>query len=274
MFKVFVVSGGRGKTGEEMARAAMVQFGNAPVELIVRGKVRKAAQVRQIVQEAADGKSMILHTLVADEARRVMFEEAHLRGVDAVDMLGPVVDHLGEHLKLTPLGKPGLLAHTEAAKSREIEAVEFAFRHDDGNNMQELDRAEVVLVGVSRSMKTPTTLYLAYRGWLAANVPLIPEIPVPAELVKLPRTGVFYLHTAPDRLKELRRSRAERDAIPLTPYASSKQIRDELQFAQRTCGKYGWRKIDVTGKSVEEVSREIIALASHKPRTRGGKRRR
>jgi regulator of PEP synthase PpsR (kinase-PPPase family) len=245
-----------------MARAAVVQFENPPVKIVRRGSIRTADQVRAVVEEARGGDALILHTLVAEDTRRAMLAETHANGVDAVDLLGPVLDHLGARLKLTPVGKPGLLAQSEAARSREIEAVDFAFRHDDGRNMDDLGRAEVVLVGVSRSMKTPTNLYLAYRGWLAANVPLVPRISLPAQLLAVPRSRVFYLHMAADRLLELRRVRAERDGIPMEGYASIESVREELRFAERTCLEQGWRKINVTGKSVEEVSREIILLAS------------
>jgi regulator of PEP synthase PpsR (kinase-PPPase family) len=262
MLEVFVVSGGTGKTAERMARAALIQFENVPATLVRRENVRSLDEVRRIVAEARDRRALILHTLVAEDARREMLSEARLNGVDAVDMLGPVLDHLAEHLKLVPLGKPGLLAHSAAAKTREIEAVEFAFNHDDGRNVAELGRAELVLTGVSRTMKTPTTLYLAYRGWFAANVPLIAGINPPAELLSLPADRVFYLTMDIDRLAELRRVRADRDGISDQAYAAMEHVREELRFGQRLATRQGWRKINVSGKSVEEVSREIILLAS------------
>jgi regulator of PEP synthase PpsR (kinase-PPPase family) len=261
MLKVYLVSGSTTKRAEQMADAAIAQFEGASVKVIPRKKVRTPNQVRAIVEEARDGDAIILHTLVAEDTRRAMASATHAHGVDAVDLLGPVLDRLASHLKLTPVGKPGLLAQAEATRSREIEAVEFAFRHDDGRNMDDLNRAEVVLVGVSRSMKTPTNLYLAYRGWFAANVPLVPKISLPDQLLAVPFNRVFYLHMSADRLLELRRVRAERDGIPAEGYASIDSVREELRFAERTCLERRWRKINVTGKSVEEVSREIILLA-------------
>jgi regulator of PEP synthase PpsR (kinase-PPPase family) len=153
---------------------------------------------------------------------------------------------------------PGLFQDLTEAKTRQIEAVSFAFRHDDGQNAEDLDRAEVVLAGVSRAMKTPTMLYLAYRGWFAANVPLVPGIPPPKGLTDLPADRVFCLVMAPEKLQQLRRVRAEEDAIPLHPYASLEQIRLELAGMDELCRKYHWRRIDVTAKSVEEAAREII----------------
>jgi regulator of PEP synthase PpsR (kinase-PPPase family) len=220
--------------------------------------------VRQIVQEAAGCESLILHTLVSDDLRRMMLDESRVHGVDAMDLMGPVLDHLATHLGLTPLEKPGLYKQLTEAKSREIEAVEFAFRHDDGQHPEDLCDAEIVLVGVSRTMKTPTTLYLAYRCWFAANVPIVPEIQPPKELLALPPERVFCLGMHPNRLQELRRVRAELFGIPEEPYASSMQIRRELDYAEQLSRHQGWALIDVTGKSPEEVAREIVVLHKDK----------
>jgi regulator of PEP synthase PpsR (kinase-PPPase family) len=260
MLKVFVVSDATGQTAEQVVRAALVQFQEASVKMVRRRNTRTPEEVRAVVEEAAEQDSIILHTLVSDRLRRLMFAESRLHGVDSFDMLGPVLERLATHLQLAPQEKPGLFRQMEEARSREIEAVAFAFRHDDGQNPEQLDRAEVVLVGVSRTMKTPAMLYLAYRGWFAANVPLIPEIDLPPALLSLPAQRVFHLHMAPDRLLKLRRVRAESEAIPLDPYASWEHIERELRYARQECRKRGWRTIDVTGKSVEEVCRELIAL--------------
>ncbi|MFH1265547.1 MAG: kinase/pyrophosphorylase, partial [Planctomycetota bacterium] len=165
MLTVFVVSDATGKTAERVVRAALVQFEDVPVNVIRRENVRTPREVHAVVEEAAGQDSIVVHTLVSDGLRRRMLAESRLRGVDSLDMLGPVLDRLATHLKLAPHEKPGLFKQLAEARSREIDAVAFAFHHDDGQNAEELDRAEVVLVGVSRTMKTPTMLYLAYRGW-------------------------------------------------------------------------------------------------------------
>jgi regulator of PEP synthase PpsR (kinase-PPPase family) len=260
MLTVFVVSDATGETAERMARAALTQFGNAPVKLARRGEVRTAEQVRAVVQEASAGESIILHTLVSDELRRLMLAESRLHGVDSLDAIGPMLDRIATHLRLTPQEKPGLFKQLTEAKSREIDAVAFAFRHDDGQNVEELDGAEVVLVGVSRTMKTPTMLYLAYRGWFAANVPIVLGVTLPAAVLLVPPQRVFCLLMAARQLQELRRARAGGEAIPAEPYTSLQQIRNELFHARQLCRDHRWRSIDVTSKSVEEVSREIIAL--------------
>lgn len=257
---LFIVSDASGDTAERVVRAALVQFPDADVKIERRPTVRTAEQVRDVVKEAAANPSLILHTLVSDELRKTMLAEARLHQVEAHDMLGPLLDRLAALLKLTPSEMPGLFKERLEARSREIEAVDFAFSHDDGRNIEDLDQAEVVLVGVSRSMKTPTMLYLAYRGWFAANVPLIPEIDPPGALRQIPPERVFCLLMMPERLAELRRVRAEREGIPVESYATLTQAQKEIQLARRLCTSFRWRRIDVTNKSVEEAGREIIAL--------------
>lgn len=257
---IFVVSDATGETADRVVRSALVQFPEAPVTILRRAQVRTPEQVRAVVEEAAVQPSLILHTLVSDDLRHFMLTEARTHDVDAMDLMGPVLDRLATHLGLTPQEKPGLFRQLEEAQSRAIEAVEFAFRHDDGQNPEELDRAEVVLVGISRTMKTPTMLYLAYRGWFAANVPIIPDIPLPSALSRLPPERVFHLVASASRLAELRRVRAMHLGIPLEPYASLAQVHRELRHAEDLARRHGWCRVDVTGKSVEEVAREIMAL--------------
>ncbi len=267
MLRIFVVSDATGETAERVVQAALVQFGDAPVELVRRGQVRTPQQVRALVQEAARGESLVLHTLVSNELRRLMLDEARRRGVDSLDAIGPLLERIATHLDLTPQEKPGLFKQLTEAKSRQIDAVAFAFRHDDGHNVEDLDRAEVVLVGASRTMKTPTMLYLAYRGWFAANVPIILEIAPPAALLAVPSDRVFCLLMDAGHVRRLRRIRAGREGIPDEPYTSLDYIRKELLHARDLCRQHGWRSIDATGKSVEEVSREIITLLPELPAT-------
>ncbi len=263
MLTVFVVSDATGETAERVTRSALSQFGGAPVDVVRRGGVRTREQVQGVVAEAAGRDAVIIHTMVGTQLRREMLEEARLAGVDAMDLMGPVLDRLGTHLHLAPEGKPGLFTQLVGAQSRRVEAVEFAFRHDDGQRVEEIERAEVVLVGVSRTMKTPTMLYLAYQGWFAGNVPLVCGLAPPRPLVGLAAEKVFGLTMSAARLAELRRARAAYLGISETAYASLEEIRAELAYSHDVCDAHGWRRIDVTGKSVEEVAREILVLGRY-----------
>lgn len=260
MLTVFLVSGSTGKTAERVVRAALAQFGNAPVKLVRRGNIRTSEQVSAVIRQASETDAIIVHTLVSHELRRQIVEESRLLGIDAWDGIGPILDRIATHLKTDPQEKPGLFEQLNESRSREIEAVSFAFRHDDGQKADDLARAEVVIVGASRTMKTPTMLYLAYRGWFAANVPIILEVELPPSVLSLPPERVFCLLNSPTQLKALRHARAEGEAIPLEPYTSLNYIKRELAHSRQLCQQHGWRSVTVSGKSVEEVCREIIAL--------------
>ncbi len=269
MLTIYIVSDATGATAERMVHSVLVQFKNAPVNTVKRGRIRTPRQIRALVQEASHQKSLIVHTLVSHELRRLILAESRSHGVDSMDLMGPMLDRLVTHLRLPPRQKPGLLKQLAEAKSREIEAVEFAFRHDDGQHAEELRQAEVVLVGVSRTMKTPTTIYLAYHGWFAANVPIILGLQLPRELFKVPSRKVFCLVMMPERLQELRRTRAESFNIPEEPYASLTHVRQELIHARKLCREHDWQQIEVTGKSVEEAARQIVMLLPSRNRQHG-----
>ena len=260
MLKIFVVSDATGETAERVVQSALVQFEGADARVIRRGNIRTVQHVSRVVGDAAGQPALILHTLVSDELRRHMLAEARRHGVDSMDLMGPILDRLARHLQLTPREMPGLFQQLDEARQREIEAVEFAFRHDDGQRVEELPRAEVVLVGASRTMKTPTMLYLAYRGWFAANVPLVPESPLPDSLRDFPSQRVFCLLMSPNRLLELRHARARYLDLPGEDYASMPAVRRDMRYAQRLAREFGWHTIDATGKSVEEIAQEIVTL--------------
>lgn len=262
MLNVYVLSDSTGETASRLVHAALAQFRDAPVKVVRRANVRSEEQVKEVVLEAAGagGGSFLVYSLVSARLRRLMLEESRLNDVDSLDVLGPVLERLATHLSRMPEEKPGLYQQLLEARDRVIEAVDFAFHHDDGQNVEDLQRAEVVLVGVSRAMKTPTMLYMAYRGWFAANVPLILDMDPPEPLLAVPPHRVVYLRMLPERLLELRRVRAERTGIPIESYATFECVRRDLDYGRDLVRKHGWLTVDVTGKSVEEASREIIAL--------------
>jgi [pyruvate, water dikinase]-phosphate phosphotransferase / [pyruvate, water dikinase] kinase len=260
MLSIIIVSDATGETAERVVRSALVQFEGAETAIVRRGNVRSQQQVVDVVAEAEAQPSLIVHTLVSDELRRRLLDESRQHGVDSMDLMGPVLHRLATHLHRTPGEMPGLFKQLGEARLREVEAVEFAFRHDDGQRVEELPRAEVVLVGASRTMKTPTMLYLAYRGWFAANIPLVPEIPVPEPLRAFPPSRVFCLLQTPYRLLELRHARALYLELPEDGYATLASVQRDLRHTQQLARGFGWHMIDATGKSVEEVAQEIVTL--------------
>jgi [pyruvate, water dikinase]-phosphate phosphotransferase / [pyruvate, water dikinase] kinase len=261
MLTVFVVSDGTGATAKQVLEAALMQFKGVDVTILREGDVKTAEDVRKVVQRAASQQALLVHTLVSDELRRIMLEEARKHNLDAMDIMGPMLDRLSTRLAISPQEKPGLLSQLREERARRIEAVEFALRHDDGLHTEELENAEIILVGVSRTMKTPTSIYLAYRGWFVGNVPIIPDITLPSNLLKLPHHRVLGLTTTPERLVELRKTRAKYTGLPdRSSYTDYQTVYQELRHAQHLCAQNRWRTVNVTGKSVEEVSNEIVTL--------------
>jgi regulator of PEP synthase PpsR (kinase-PPPase family) len=257
---IFIVSDATGGTALRMVRSALVQFGDMGVELIQHTHVNTPQRVQTVVEEAARKRSLIVHTIVSSDLRNLILQQSRLAGVDAMDLMGPVLDRLSVFLNRAPIEEAGLYKHLAEGKTREIAAVEFAFRHDDGRKPEDLPYAEIVLVGISRSLKTPTTLYLAYHGWFTANVPIILEVPVPNELFSVPHEKVFCLVMAESRLLELRRTRSSSISLPQSSYISPEYVRNEILYAKKLCRDNTWQLIDTTGKSIEEIAREILAL--------------
>lgn len=267
MHQIIVASDGTGRTAEQALHAALTQFALAEVEITRRAEVRTEALVRAVVQEAVETGALIVHTLVSDQMRACMIREGRLRNVETIDLMGPLLARLSEHLANSPSEEPGLFRTLNDAYFRRIEAMEFAFRHDDGQRARELDKAEIVLVGVSRTFKTPLSIYLAFKGWFVANVPLILHLKPPPMLDELPPARVFGLTTNPHRLTLLRRTRHEYLGGVTGEYAQPDFVRREIMYALNIFSAHpGWAIIDVTNKPIEEIASEILALGRARKR--------
>lgn len=258
---VFIISDATGATGQRVVQAALAQFASAKVEVELRPGVRKARVVRKLVKEAAQVGGTIVHTLALPKLRATMVEEGRARHVVTIDLMGPLVARLSEALELAPAARPGLLRQLDESYIRRIEAIDFAVRHDDGRNPGDLPQAELVLVGVSRTSKTPISIFLAYRGWRVANVPIIADIEPPHALGRVDRSAVVALTVTPERLMLLRKARASRlGAILSLNYASKEHVQRDLDWAELLLRRERWATVDVTNKSIEECAAEIIAL--------------
>jgi regulator of PEP synthase PpsR (kinase-PPPase family) len=197
---IFVVSGGTGASGEQVVRTALAQFRDVEVPVIGVPNGRLAAQLADVVDQAAALGGTIVYTLVDAGLRKHLIQMAHEKNVVAIDLMGQLLGHLAAVLGQEPLGQPGLYRQLRQLYFERVEAIEFTVAHDDGRNIHELDRAEVILVGVSRVGKTPLSIYLSVRGWKVANVPLIPDIPPPPELFQVDPRRVVGLTIQPAQL--------------------------------------------------------------------------
>lgn len=257
---IYVVSDATGSTGETVVRAALTQFQSSDVIVYRIPGVRTSQRVREVVEEASRTGGIIVYTMVSSECRQAMLAEGRQQNVDTIDLLGPLLTRLTDLLDISPLAQPGLFRQLDEAYFKRIAAVEFAVRHDDGKNSDELNQADIVLVGVSRTGKTPLSVYLAYRGWMVANVPIVPAINPPEALFRIDQHKIIGLTIRAERLQEIRSARIVTLGTQAAMYyASMDHIVNELKYCQQLCADR-WPVIDVTHKSIEETATEVLTL--------------
>ncbi len=270
MHHILIVSDGTGGTAEQAVRAALTQFGGVDVAIERRSEVRTVAQVADAVQYAARIGAFIVHTIVSQDLRNAMAEQGRLHNVPTIDLMGPLLAQMAHHLAHSPAEKPGLFRELNREYFRRIEAVEFALRHDDGQRAHELDKADMVLVGVSRTFKTPLSIFLAFKGWLVGNVPVMLDTPLPTILEQLSPSKVFGLTTDAVSLTELRRARHKHLGGATGTYADFEFVRRELAYAEMLFRSHpGWSVVDVTNKPIEEIASEILGIMRARNRTPG-----
>ena len=260
-YNIYIVSDGSGRTAEQALTAALAQFGNVKVNLIRRPKVRTEQRVINVIKEAKENDGFIVHTLVTDKLREAMLRGGRKNNVDTIDLMGGLLARLSEEFSVSPAEKPGLFGQLNKTYFRRIETMEFAFHHDDGQRVNELKKAEIVLLGVSRTFKTPLSIYLAFKGWFVANIPIVMGQEFPPIINKLLASNVFCLDTNALALAELRRARQSYLGGAVGDYDDIEYVRMELMYARNIFSKNpGWAIINVTNKPIEEIATEILTL--------------
>ena len=266
MYKIFAVSDATGKTAARVLKAALLQFDSEFVEVIQYGEVRSVDRIREICDEAAREGGFVVHTLVSENLRLHMLDEGRKFNVPTIDLMGPLLIRLANWFESQPKAQPGLFHVIDAEYDRRIEAVEFTVKHDDGRRTPELHLADIVLVGVSRTSKTPLSMYLAHRGWKVANIPLVLGVEPPPNLFSLPKRKVIALTIDPQRLSSLRQVRAERLGTTQKGYADIGTVHREMAYAYEIFDRRrDWPLLDMTAKPIEEAASEIIAIVRRKP---------
>ena len=261
-FHLHLVSDSTGETLQSMTKAALVQFeGVTPVEHVWT-LTRTVRQLDDILESIMKKPGLVLYTLVSKEMRDVLEMGCQRVGMPCVSVLDPVLtafsDFLGKEIRRLP-GRQHMLDKNYFSR---IEALNFTMAHDDGQMTDDLYEAQIILVGVSRTSKTPTSFYLAHRGFKTANIPIVPSISLPESLFALNRrTMVIGLTTSPDRLSEIRRNRLlSLNQTVETDYVDRDRIKEEVIFARKLFTREGWPIIDVTRRSVEETAAQIVTL--------------
>lgn len=259
---IFVCSDAVGETAEAVARATARQFPSERVHIKRFGNIKDEDEVKAIIQEASRENGFIAYTLVQPELRDTMREESIRHGVRSVDVMGPMMQAFIDTFNDSPQYEPGLLHKMDEAYYRKIEAVEFAVKYDDGKDARGFLEAQVVLVGVSRTSKTPVGIYLASKGIKTANYPLTIEVKPPEELFIAAARGLIVgLTMQPERLLKVRRERLKTLGLPSQAnYASMTRITEELAYAEQMMKRLNCPVIDVTERAIEETSGIILDM--------------
>jgi regulator of PEP synthase PpsR (kinase-PPPase family) len=264
---VHVVSDALGETGEMVARAAAAQFYPGDFRIERLEKVTTPEQLRRTVEAHCGSDCIFLYTLV-DTPLRAEMELLVSEGVRAVDVLGPAVGILSEAIGHRPAGEAGAMHRTDEEYFDRIEATEFAVMHDDGRHPEDLPLADVVLIGVSRTSKTPLSMYLAFKGYRVANVPLAPGTEPPSQLFELDPRRVFGLVTNAPVLVDIRSERMREIGMVVPRYAERESVEAELEEARSLMRRLGCIVIRTDNRAVEESAQEIVRFLEGTPELR------
>lgn len=262
-FHVHLVSDSTGETLNAMARAVCAQFSNVlPIEHIY-ALVRSQRQLDRALEEIANAPGVVLHTIVDANLRNILESGCQKLDMPCIPALDPLTTALSRYLGAPLSTRVGARHALDTDYFNRMEALAYALGHDDGQGGQDLGAADVVLVGVSRTSKTPTCIYLAHRGVRAANVPLVPTSGLPASLLNLKTVPVVGLTVSPDRLVQIRRNRLRSlSETRESAYVDTDHVRQEIVDARRLFERQGWPVIDVTRRSVEETAAAVINILS------------
>ena len=259
---IWVISDGSGSTAERVLQASLVQFGYEDMKVERIPDVRTREQIKQIVNTAAKKKGLLAYTLVTPQLRKEIATRANEFNVPTVDLLGPLLTSLTTFLAAPPESKPGLLGELDHYYFKRIDAVGFTVKHDDGRGLHDLRKADAVIIGVSRTSKTPLSMYLAYnKGFLVANIPIILGMDPPSELFKVDQKRIVGLTINPDLLVSLRQTRLAQLAHADINYGDEKHVIEELRYSHQIFRKNPkWSVINITGKAIEEMANELCSL--------------
>jgi hypothetical protein len=258
-----LLSDSTGETLENIAKAALAQYDDVETVRHFWPMVRTEAHLERILQEIAQNPGLVVYTLVNPATRAILESRCLALGLPAVAPLDPVNDALSAMLGQRAKARPGRQHVLDAAYFARVDAIQWTIAHDDGIAHDDWEEADIVLAGVSRSSKTPTSIYLANRGFKTANIPVVVESPPPAILYRLKKPLVVGLTTSADRLIAVRRNRLlSLNQMPDTPYVEEESVVREIAFARRLFADNGWPVIDVTRRSIEETAAAIVSLVN------------
>lgn len=262
---IYIISDGTGETAATMIRAALVQYSDKDVQMVRCKNIRSEAQVTPLIEECFERKGIIVYTVVSIQLRNKIRELASSKGLASIDLLGPILQNLDAYFGVADHQlEAGLLRTVDEQYFKRIEAIEYTVKHDDGKTFSELDKADIVLVGISRTSKTPLSIFLSHKGWKVANIPLVLNSPLPSQLFQVDQRKIVGLIIDIESLQRIRKNRLEKfGQDPGGEYASLSHIASEIEYAHQIFKQNKkWPVFNVTERALEETASEITRIVA------------
>jgi hypothetical protein len=262
---IYVLSDSIGETGEQVAKAVISQFNSGKYEVRRFPYISDERQIDEIIEEAKNERCFIIFTIVIETLRQYILHKAAENNIDAIDIMSPIIESMERLVGFKPKREPGLIRKLDEKYFRKVEAIEFAVKYDDGKDPRGVKKADIVLIGISRTSKTPLSMYLAHKNYKVANVPLVPEVSPPKELFEIDPKKIIGLTANPIKLNEIRQERLKALGLANNAnYASVDRIIKELEYSDSIMKRLGCPVIDVSNKAVEETASIIIDIIKNR----------
>ncbi|NOQ50918.1 MAG: pyruvate, phosphate dikinase/phosphoenolpyruvate synthase regulator [Desulfuromonadaceae bacterium] len=257
---VYIISDGIGQSAMNVLKASMIQFDLPSSALRVFSKMGNPEKIKNILMEAKEKGAFVAFTIAKKETRKLVHEICLDEGLRHVDILGPPIEELSTYLGIEPKEDANLLRRVDSKYFKRIDAIEFSMKYDDGQNVNKVFEADIIILGLSRTSKTPTSYFLAQQGYKVVNIPLMPEVPIPKEVYQVNQNRVVCLVMDSEVLQKIRNARVKHYKTQ-SNYTDLRRIFDEMEMVHDLTKKNRkWRIVDTTNKSVEETAREIISM--------------
>ncbi|SEA15431.1 hypothetical protein SAMN05660420_01405 [Desulfuromusa kysingii] len=258
--KVFIISDGIGQSAMNVLKASLIQFDVPSSVLRVFSRIDSPARIRGILEKAKEVNAFVAFTIAKHETRELVHQTCQEMGLFYHDILGPPIEKLSTYLGVKPMESANLLRKVDSKYFERIDAIEFTMKYDDGQDVHKVFEADIIILGLSRTSKTPTSYLLAQQGYKVVNIPLMPEVPIPKEVFEVDQNRIVCLIMDSEVLQKIRRTRIQHYKTEST-YTDLRRIFDEMEMVYDLTKKNKqWHIVDTTNKSVEETAREIISM--------------
>lgn len=258
---IYAISDSIGETAESVVRATASQYDKERFDIVRVPYVETKKQIDDVLRDAHPGSDVICHTIVSPELRDYLHGQVEALGLETVDIMGPVMNAVGKVTDTKPRLTAGMVHKLDQEYFKKVDAIEFAVKYDDGKNPAGFSKADIVIIGVSRTSKTPLSMYLAYKKIKAANLPLVPEVPLPEEIFKVPPKKMVGLIIDPFKLNNIRSERLKSMGLEdEANYANMLRIQQELEYAKAVMRRCHCQVLDVSNKSIEETASLVMQI--------------